>query len=69
MFLEDRGVPTVTFVTEPFEGYARLRAKSLGRPGLPMVVFPHPLADLNAERIHELAHTKAPEVAAALSRT
>lgn len=39
--LEQRGVPTVTFVTEPFVGAARAVARSLGLPDLPLVVIPH----------------------------
>jgi len=39
--LEQRGIPTVTFVTEPFVGAARAVARSLGLPDLPLVVIPH----------------------------
>lgn len=39
--LEQRGIPTVTFVTEPFVGAARSVARSLGLPDLPLVVIPH----------------------------
>ena len=39
--LEQRGIPTVTFVTEPFIGAARAVARSLGLPDLPLVVIPH----------------------------
>jgi hypothetical protein len=39
--LEQRGIPTVTFVTEPFVGAARAVARTLGLPDLPLVVIPH----------------------------
>lgn len=39
--LEERGIPTVTFVTEPFVGAARAVARNLGLPDLPLVVIPH----------------------------
>ena len=39
--LEQRGVPTVTFVTEPFVGAARAVATSLGLPDLRIVVIAH----------------------------
>jgi hypothetical protein len=39
--LEQRGIPTVTFVTEPFVGAARAVARSLGLPDLVLVVIPH----------------------------
>lgn len=39
--LEQRGIPTVTFVTEPFIGAARAVARSLGYPDLALVVIPH----------------------------
>lgn len=39
--LEQRGIPTVTFVTEPFVGAARAVARNLGLPDLRLVVIPH----------------------------
>ncbi len=39
--LERRGIPTVTFVTEPFVAAARAVARSLGLGDLPLVVIPH----------------------------
>lgn len=39
--LEDRGIPTVTFVTEPFAAAARSIARSRGLPDLPLAVIPH----------------------------
>ena len=39
--LEALGVPTVTFVTAPFELAARSTATALGMPDLPLVVVAH----------------------------
>jgi hypothetical protein len=39
--LESLGVPTVTFVTAPFETAARTTAMALGMPDLPLVVVAH----------------------------
>ncbi len=39
--LEQRGIPTVTFVTAPFEPAARAVARAQGLPDLPLVVIPH----------------------------
>ena len=39
--LEQRGIPTVTFVTEPFVGAARAVARNLGLADLQLVVIPH----------------------------
>ena len=40
MNLEQLGIPTVTFVTEPFESAARTHAEIHGLPGLPMIIVP-----------------------------
>jgi hypothetical protein len=38
--LERMGVPTVTFVTEPFESAARTHADIHGIPDLPLIIVP-----------------------------
>jgi hypothetical protein len=38
--LERMGVPTVTFVTEPFESAAHTHADIHGLPGLPLIIVP-----------------------------
>jgi hypothetical protein len=43
--LEERGIPTVTFVTEPFESAARTHAEILGLPGIPLIVIPSDYID------------------------
>ena len=41
VILERMGIPTVTFVTEPFVPAARATAAALGLADLPLVVIPH----------------------------
>ena len=67
MNFEALGVPTVTIVTDPFQGYAQLRAASLGIPNLPLVVVRHPIADKTPSEIDEIAAASSHEVAAALT--
>jgi hypothetical protein len=38
--LEKLGIPTVTFVTEPFESAAHTHAEMHGVPGLPLIIVP-----------------------------
>ena len=38
--LEERGIPTVTFVTAPFEAAARTHARLHGLAELPLLVVP-----------------------------
>ena len=45
MHLEDRGIPTVTFVTAPFESAARTHADILGLPDIPLVIIPSDYLD------------------------
>lgn len=44
---------TVTVTTDKFETLARLQSKALGRPTLPLMVIPHPVAGLNAAAAKE----------------
>jgi hypothetical protein len=43
--LEERGIPTVTFVTAPFESAARTHARIHGLEALPLVVIPSDYVD------------------------
>jgi hypothetical protein len=38
---EERGIPTVTFVTEPFVTAAQSIARTRGLPDLALIVIPH----------------------------
>ena len=43
--LESLGIPTVTFVTAPFESAARTHARIHGLPDVPLVVIPSDYVD------------------------
>ena len=64
--MERRGVPTVTFVSDAFHAFAKVRAKGLGMPDLRLVVVPHPLADRPKDEVAQLALARIDEVIAAL---
>jgi len=50
--LERMGVPTVTFVTEPFESAARTHADVHGIPDLPLIIVPQDyLADVSDDTV------------------
>ena len=68
MWLEKKGVPTATVVTEPFHKPARVTAASMGFPKLPLVVLPHPVGDLAEADIKDMAEAAYPKILTALSR-
>jgi hypothetical protein len=50
--LERMGIPTVTFVTEPFESAARTHADVHGIPDLPLIIVPQDyLADVSDDTV------------------
>ena len=55
--LEKRGVPTVTFVTQPFANAARAQAAARGLPDLPIVVVPHEFTWETREQIDSKIET------------
>ena len=56
------GVATVTIVTDEFAKLGKLEASALGMPGLPLVILPHPIADLKPEQVWALAEQTLLEV-------
>ena len=62
MVLEERGVATATICTEEFARLGQLEATALGMPWLPIVVVPHPVADLTQEQVWALAQQSLAEV-------
>jgi len=64
--LEQRGIPTVTFVTEPFVGAARAVARSLGLADLPLVVIPHDYLVEDDAALTARLHAAFPEVVAGI---
>jgi len=55
---ERRGIPTASFSSEKFIGLGRYDALHRGAPGLPLVEFAHPIANLDADEVKELRVTE-----------
>ena len=66
MHLEDRGIPTVTFVTAPFESAARTHAEILGLPDLPLVIIPSDYIDGSDEVVAQKVEPILDEIIAKL---
>ena len=64
--LEERGIPTVTFVTAPFESAARTHAEILGLPDIPLVVIPSDYIDGSDEVVAEKITPHLDEIIAKL---
>jgi len=60
--MEMKGVPTVTFCTQPFRTLATVRRESLGLPDLQIVFLPHPMMTRTAAQVGELADQFLEEV-------
>lgn len=67
--IERLGVPTVQFVTQPFEGFARMQLTRLGMPHCPIVTIPHPLITISSEEIANLASELTSQVISVLGRS
>ena len=50
-----RNTPVVALITEDFWDQGQFVAKSLGMPGLPRVMLPHPVAGLGEAKIKVIA--------------
>ena len=55
-------------VTQPFLEPARLNAAAMGAPRLPLIVLPHPVGDLTAEEVAEMARRAYPLIVTALTQ-
>lgn len=65
--LEERGTPTLTFVTTPFEGAARTHARIHGYPDLPLVVVPSDYLDRSDGAVEaKLGEARLDEIVAKL---
>ena len=65
--LEALGVPAAVVVTEPFTVLVGSIAKTLGAPGYPPVVVPHPISSKDDEHLRKMADGVADAVAAQLA--
>ena len=51
--LEQKGIPSVVLVTEPFNSQAKAMANLLGLPGYEYAVIGHPLGSLPEEQVRD----------------
>jgi hypothetical protein len=66
--LEKRGIPTVVICSDEFAPLGRAESRTLGMPGLPIAVIPHPLAGNKPDEVKHKATVIADEVVAILTR-
>ncbi len=66
--LEEKGIPTVSVVTDEFNGLAKATAAAEGWPGLKMVVVPHFFEELKEDAIVKLADAAYPKMVDALTK-
>ena len=64
--LEELGIPTLTFVTQPFESAARTHARLLGMPELPLVVVPSDYLDRSDAAVEAKLASRIDEILTAL---
>ena len=65
--LEALGVPAAVVVTEPFTVLVGSFARTLGAPGYPPMVVPHPISSKDDEHLRKMADGVADAVAAQLA--
>jgi hypothetical protein len=65
--LEALGIPSLTFVTEPFEQAARTHARLLGLPDLPLVIVPSDYLDRSDEAVEAKLASRIDEIVSALT--
>jgi hypothetical protein len=65
--LDRRGVPTVTYVAEPFLPLATHEAAGLGVPDLRLALLPYPMSGVPAEEINRRARAAFDHVVSGLS--
>ncbi len=66
MALERKGIPTATFVTHTFSGYAEGLCRMQRMQALPLVVVQHPVAARPVEELREKVRGVHARVRAAL---
>ncbi len=66
--MESLGVPTVSFVTEPFQNLAETTAKGKRVPDLPLIVLPIGYDQREEADVRADVRQRAPEVLRALTK-
>jgi hypothetical protein len=62
LMFEERGVPGIAVVTEPFRETGRAMATTWGLPGFRFLDVPHPIATLGAGELDALAARLVPRI-------
>lgn len=66
--LEEKGIPTVSIVTDEFAGIAKATAAAEGWPALKMVIVPHPFEELKEDAVVTLADASYVKIVDALAK-
>ncbi|MEE9285243.1 MAG: hypothetical protein V3V35_05885 [Dehalococcoidia bacterium] len=67
--MEELGVPTISFVTQPFQGLGLATAKGKRIPDLPIVVLDHLYDQRPEDEIRADVRQRMPEVLAVLTNS
>ena len=67
MTLESAGVPTCTVITDVFAFKTRKEAEVLEMAALPLVILPHPVGQLPADRMRDITDQHLAEIRFALT--
>ena len=59
---EERGIPGIALITEPFRQTGRAMATTWGLPGFKFLEVPHPIAILDEEETDDRAEDLVPQV-------
>jgi hypothetical protein len=62
LMFEERGIPGIAVITDPFRPTAAAMATTWGLPGFRFLSTPHPIATLGAAQLDERAAQLAPLV-------
>lgn len=62
LLFEERGIPGIAVVTEPFRQTGAAMAATWGLPGFRFLDIPHPIANLGDKELNERADRLAPLV-------
>ena len=62
LLFEERGIPGIAVVTEPFRQTGAAMAATWGLPGFRFLDIPHPIANLAPKDLDERAGRLAPQV-------
>jgi hypothetical protein len=69
LMFEERGIPGIALITEPFRQTGAAMAATWGLPGFRFIAIPHPIAVLGDKEMDERAERLLPLVADLLAPT